>query len=423
MEDHIHALCMQVLGYRGAHAPRTTCYPDDGCVTITHMMHGNNQPRLPQPEAAAIAHSRRVTAHIQAEIQANGPIDFARYMELVLYAPGLGYYSSGSHKLGAAGDFVTAPEISPLFSYALARQCQQILATISQGVILELGAGSGRMASDLLAALEQLQALPKRYYILEISAELKARQQHLLQQERPHLFSRIEWIDRLPAAVQGIILANEVLDALPVRRFKIAEHEVQAFAVNWAQDHFTWQLAAADTELTTAVSQLGNLPAGYESEYSALATPWIASLATALQQGVILLLDYGFPQHEFYHPDRQQGTLRCHYRHFAHDDPFWWPGLQDITAHVNFSQVAAAGVAAGLQLAGYTTQAYFLLGCGITDCLTHEVGSVAAFEAAQQVKKLTLPSEMGELFKAIAFTRQCDVPLLGFQFRDLREKL
>lgn len=384
----------------------------------------HNLKHLPNPSPVALAHSEKLCAVIGAEITAQGAISFARYMELALYAPGLGYYSAGAQKFGAAGDFVTAPEISALFSRCLARQCQSILEKLGDGDILELGAGSGVMAADILLELETLQTLPQHYYILELSGDLKQRQQQLFQQKIPHLLNRIVWLNSLENfKLRGVILANEVLDAMPVHKFKI-DKGVQEFYVTHHHNEFHWQVSATNnTELEKQVTALAtDFPEAYESEINLSLAAWIQTLSSILQQGVLLCIDYGFPRHEFYLPERNTGTLMCHYQHRAHDNPLILTGLQDITAHVDFTAVANSALTAGLELAGYTTQAHFLLSCGITD-IAQVADPVQQFALSQQLKKLIMPQEMGELFKVIALSRNFNTPLLGFKLNDMSTRL
>jgi SAM-dependent MidA family methyltransferase len=368
--------------------------------------------KLPEPNVEALQHSQRLREFIFTEIESNGgKIPFARFMELALYAPGLGYYTAGAQKFGEQGDFVTAPEISPLFAQCLARQCQQVLEQLEDGVILELGAGSGVMACDLLLALEQLACLPKQYLILEVSAELRERQRLYLAKKIPHLFNHIVWLDALPAEpIRGVIVANEVLDAMPVHLFCLTETgDTQEIYVVREQDNFVWE-------------QEG----GYTFEKNLMLPAWIKSISDCLTQGLILLIDYGFPSHEYYHPDRTSGTLMCHYRHHAHTDPLILVGLQDITAHVDFTAVAEAAVATNLQVAGFATQAAFLLNCGLLNLVVDRVSDNIKQRVLsnQQIQKLTSPAEMGELFKVIALTRDLDeIELLGFTLYDQRGRL
>jgi SAM-dependent MidA family methyltransferase len=391
--------------------------------------------QLPKPDVAARAHSEKLIAHIRHEIDAaGGSISFARYMELALMAPGLGYYSAGSHKLGAQGDFVTAPEISPLFSRCVARQCQQVIETLRHepgGVdVLEFGAGSGVMAADILLELEQRQALPDHYYILELSGDLRQRQRDTIASRAPQWLEKVHWLDTLPAAgFRGVMLANEVVDAMPVHRVMhtdAANSAWQEYYVTWRDERFQWQLADINDErLQHALHELpGQLPVPYSTEVNLALAGWIAALANVLESGLVLLVDYGFPRHEYYHAQRAQGTLMCHYRHRAHDDPFVYPGLQDITAHVDFTALAEAAVQAGLDVSGYCAQAHFLLSCQLDKMVAAcDPQDPAYLAITQQVRTLTSPEEMGELFKVIALTKSLSTPLMGFSFRDQREKL
>ena len=388
-------------------------------------------PNLPLPDADALAHSIRLSAHIRAEMnRCGGALPFSRYMELTLYAPGLGYYSAGARKFGAAGDFITAPELSELFSRCLARQCQEVLSH-SRGDILELGAGSGLMAATVLRELATLGSLPEQYLILEISAELRQRQRQTLLNHTPELLDRVHWLDGLPAQpIQGVVLANEVLDALPVERFRITPKGPKPLRVRWINDRFQYELGKQDRDLSEWLQTLqqtlgGDLSVGYESERNLYLDGWINSLADCLQQGTILFIDYGYPAREYYHPERRTGTLLCHYRHHAHDDPFFYPGLQDITASVDFTALAEAVLNANLDLQGYTSQNYFLFGCGLERLLveTDPSDQRAYLRLAQQVKQLTLPGAMGDRFKVLACGRGMDSPLCGFSWRDERARL
>lgn len=394
---------------------------------------------LPLPDPAASAHSNHLIELIRNEIDAaDGYISFMRFMELALYAPGFGYYRSGTRKFGAGGDFITAPELSPLFSRCLARQCREIL-DISGGGILELGAGTGVMAADILQELETLETSSSNscidYYILELSGELRERQHATLQERIPHLLPRVQWLDNLPeSGFRGIILANEVLDAMPVQRFRISDRisnqDIALLAVAWEADAFVWREMQASPQLASAVQALQDdlgyrLPPGYVSEFNPQLDVWIKSLSNSLEAGAILLIDYGYPRREYYHPQRTDGTLLCHYRQRVHADPLLLPGLQDITASVDFSAVADAAIAAELSVAGYTSQTYFLFGCGLEELLAEidpEAGA-AYLELTRQVKLLTLPGEMGERFKVIALTRSIAAPLRGFAVFDERERL
>ncbi len=390
--------------------------------------------RMPAPAEDAQAVSQDLCAALRKEIRAVGDLSFARYMELVLYEPGLGYYSAGSRKFGEGGDFVTAPEISPLFSRCLARQCAQVLAAIDRDkkrTVLELGAGSGRMAADILAELSALDCLPDRYLILEVSADLRDRQQARLAADMPGYFPSIEWLVDFPASpVHGCIVANEVLDALPIERFIISDGELLQVMVGLEDDHFCLRSREMPANLASRVSDRLSLPVakyspGYTSEFCPALGPWVASVASCLQEGMLLFTDYGLVRADYYHPDRADGTLMCHYRHRAHDEVFFWPGLQDITAWVEFSALAEAAGDCGLQLAGFTTQAHWLLSLGLDQLVAQSVAGDRKdqVELAQQVKTLTLPGEMGERFKAIAFTREMDIALHGFAMRDFSDRL
>ncbi|MGK2952231.1 MAG: class I SAM-dependent methyltransferase [Thiobacillus sp.] len=380
---------------------------------------------LPVPSPDALAHSRRVTAHLQSLIDnAGGWVPFSRYMEAALYAPGLGYYAAGAMKFGAAGDFVTAPEMTPLFGRTLAHAIAPVLVETG-GEVLELGAGSGRLATDVLGELERLGTLPSRYCILEVSADLRQRQQETLAREWPHLRERVQWLDALPQHFSGVILGNEVLDALPVELVHWTQDGALARGVIVEGKGFAWQdRPIGDPPLRTRANAL-NLAPGYLSEINLATDALIASLAECLDRGLILIIDYGFSANEYYHPQRHMGTLRAHYRHHALDDPFYLPGLCDLTAHVDFSAVARAGMAAGLELAGYTSQASFLLNSGLTELLMQTPPTDAAtyLPQANAVQRLVSPAEMGELFKVIGFGKGGIVPLAGLARGDRRHSL
>jgi SAM-dependent MidA family methyltransferase len=379
---------------------------------------------LPMPDPQAAAHSGLLAGRIRDEIRAAGGwIAFARFMELALYAPGLGYYVAGARKLGPGGDFVTAPEISPLFGRALARQVAQVLETTGGGV-LELGAGSGKLAADLLGELARIGRLPERYRILEVSAELRERQRNLLAQKVPDLLARAEWLDTLPGRLTGVVLGNEVLDAVPVQVVAWREDGLFERGVALEGDRFAWAERPAGADIRSAAKAIEVEPP-HVSEIGLTARALVFTLARRLQDGVMLFIDYGFGRREYYHPQRNAGTLMCHYRHRSHDDPFFLPGLQDITAHVDFTAVAESAQRAGLALLGYTTQAQFLLNCGITDLLAETPAEDAAAYLPQSaaVQKLISPAEMGELFKAIALGRGVDAPLVGFASGDKSMRL
>ena len=374
---------------------------------------------LPEPPADARASSDALTRIIAAEIAAGGGwMSFARYMELALYAPGMGYYSGGSRKFGGhdvGGDFITAPELTPLYGQALARQVVQIM-NASSPQVMEAGAGSGRLAADLLPALDALGCAPERYQILELSGELRARQQATLAERAPQFASRVEWLDELPEHFSGCLIGNEVLDAMPAHLVRWADEEATPgiFERGVAVDAGRLVMAErpASAALLTAAKALPVM-APYRGEIGLAARAWVSELARRMDKGALLLIDYGLPRHELYHAQRDGGTLRCHYRHRVHDDPFWLPGLCDITAHVDFTAVAEAGFDAGLEVLGYTSQASFLFNCGIGELLDRETGA-GELRARGAVNVLVSPNEMGELFKVIALGRGMPTPLTGF---------
>jgi len=450
---------------------------------------------LPTPSPEAAQHSNKLRDLIHHDIATQGGwIPFSRFMELALYAPGLGYYSAGARKFGAAGDFVTAPEISPLFGRTLARQIAEVMAQ-STPHIIELGAGSGKLAVDILAELEQSGCLPQSYAILEVSADLRERQQALLQARVPHLAARVHWLDALPENISGALIANEVLDALPVHlvhwraatvlpspasgtaegslhsngaptgvppagvgaggegshptarplsptpdittshstRLPKNNSQVAGYLPEGARGqvlfergvasggkNFAWQERMPENPALLEAAQEISVPDGYVSEISLAARGLIGSLCERLNKGVLLFIDYGFGAGEYYHPQRAQGTLMCHYRHHAHDEPFFLPGLQDITAHVDFTAVAESAIDSGAHLLGYTTQAHFLINCGITELLqdTAPENLRDYLPLSAQLQKLTSPAEMGELFKVIALGKGIEEPLRGFASGD-----
>lgn len=389
---------------------------------------------LPLPDISEQKYSDTLTAILRDRIlHADGWISFTDYMEIVLYTPEIGYYSGGAAKFGAAGDFVTAPEISPLFGQVLARQVASVLQSMHHGSILEFGAGSGKLAVELLLTLEALGALPEYYNILDLSADLQQRQRTLIEQKIPHLAARINWLSTLPEQFNGLILANEVLDAMPVHLVVWQNDHIAERGLAWKNHKLIWQDkpltegALFDVARLLPPSDPSSCPHPYISEISLANRHFIRSLAALLQQGVILLIDYGFGQNEYYHPQRQQGTLMCHYRHHAHDDPFFLPGLQDITSHVDFSAIAQTALDSGLQLAGYTTQAHFLINCGITDLLARIPADQPKdyLPLVSQVQQLINPAEMGELFKVMALSKNInsDRAAYGFMRGDLRRLL
>lgn len=388
---------------------------------------------LPAPDPSAAKHSARLSERIHAALaQAGGCLPFDRYMAIALYEPGLGYYSAGQQRFGAAGDFTTAPLVSALFSRTLAHQVAQILEALEGGIVLELGAGTGRMAADLLAELERIGRLPERYLILEVSAALRQEQAQTIASAIPRLHERVQWLDRLPEApLRGVILANEVIDALPVKRFQVGPAGLQEQMVAAGENaELTWALAPAGPELAAAVAgieaELGaRLPPGYISEWSPRLAAWIASLAEIMETGAALFIDYGYPRTEYYHRQRHMGTLLCHYRHRVHDDPLVLLGLQDITAFVDFTLAARAGIEAGLSVLGFTTQAHFLIGAGLPRLLEAETARDPnqAVHLTQQAKALLFPGQMGEYYKVLALGRSIPIALNGFAWIDQSERL
>ena len=373
---------------------------------------------LPRPDAASAAHSERCAAFIRARIEdAGGSISFGEFMHHALYAPGLGYYAAGATKFGGAGDFVTAPEVSPVFGAVVARQCAQVLRGLDGGSILEIGAGSGRLAVDLLSAMERLGILPERYDILEVSADLRQRQEELLRRDAGHMAERVRWLDALPQDYVGVIVANEVLDALPVERFvkrsNLRVQHVQNSDAGFriievdAPDNVQRSVAAIEEDVGQPIAT------GYVSELSLGLGEWVGSLADSLAHGAALLFDYGLSRREYYAPERDAGWLRCHFRHHAHNDPLILAGVQDITAWVDFTAVAEATVAAGADILGYVSQAHFLMNGGLEDELAKmtTLSQQRQAELSAGVKLLTLPGEMGEHFKCLGFGKgECPQP-------------
>ena len=387
---------------------------------------------LPEPDAAAKKRSRALSASIvNACEQRGGSIAFSEFMQMALYQPGLGYYAGGLEKFGEAGDFITAPEVSPLFSQCVARQLAQLINQAAVVDVMEFGAGSGRMAADILLELERLNALPGHYYILELSAELRDRQQQTIADRAAHLGGKVQWLDALPQeAMSAVIVANEVLDAMPVECFRIHDDTVEQLRITARDDHLQAMYAQADGEMVEQVRIIerrrgSGFEDGYCSEFNPAIRAWLAGLFAVLDEGVVLLVDYGYPVKEYYLDERDNGTLVCHYQHRAHADPLWYPGLQDITAFVDFSAVAHAADDVGFEVSGYTSQALFLMGCGLADLHQSLVNEdpVQQLSLAQQIKTLTLPSEMGERFKAMALSKNLDLSLIGFAMQDYRNRL
>ncbi|MFT4170972.1 MAG: SAM-dependent methyltransferase [Rhodocyclaceae bacterium] len=383
--------------------------------------------QLPPPGEDARAHSAALSTLIHAEIAASGGwISFARFMEMALYTPGLGYYSGGSRKFGPEGDFITAPELSPLFGQSVARQVAEVMAQSAPHVI-EVGAGTGALAADMLLALEALGTPPVRYDIVELSGELRARQRETIAMRAPHLASRVQWLDALPDTFAGCLVANEVLDVIPVHqmvwradgifeRGVAAEGDALVHADRPARGAVLAQAEALELPLPTNGE--------YVSEICPAACAWTAAWAQRLSAGALLLIDYGYPRDEYYLPSRAQGTVQCYYRHRAHTDLLRWPGLNDITAFVDFTAIAEAAFEAGLDVIGYITQGAFLANCGLLDVLAERGQTEEAMRepdyvrAARAAHRLTGPHEMGELFKVLAVGRGLSHPLRGFALGD-----
>lgn len=385
---------------------------------------------MPLPAADARTHSARLRDLIrQRVLDAGGWLSFSEYMDMALYAPGLGYYSAGARKFGDAGDFITAPELGDLFAQVLARVCVNALDALGADVIVEVGAGTGALAAGLLAASGEKQ--PARYLIIEVSADLRERQRETLAARVPGSLHRVEWLDQLPAQpVSGVLLANEVLDALPVERFLIREGEVLALGVVESADGpgFAWSAAEASPLLREAVeavqSEVGyRFPSGYRSELNLRLNAWIAGVCGAVRPGLALFIDYGGTRREYYHPQRSQGTLACHYRHRFHDDPFFMPGLQDISAWVDFSAVAHGGVAAGWRLTGYGTQSHFLAAAGLPEVLSARPGALPDSRLVMEARRLLMPGDMGEKFKVMLLSAGHAHVGTGLLTRDLRHLL
>ena len=401
---------------------------------VMSLSHSRVESALPVPDREALAVSQELSTRIAAEIARHGGwLSFARYMEMALYEPGLGYYSNPGQVFGAAGDFVTAPELTPLFGATLARQVSPWLkdpALAGSGqVVLEVGGGSGMLAAQLLNALDNVGNHEVRYLILELSAERREHQRQTLKSLAPGLMDRVGWLETFPESFAGVVVANELLDAMPVQLFEWqadAEAELQEMGVTWVDGQFAWAPRPADAVLTETVTALRNRlgPEGaqwhspYRSEICPAQQAWMRTLADCMTAGVVMLLDYGFAAPEYYHPQRDQGTLMCHYRHRSHADPFLWPGLSDITAHVDFTALARAATAEGFSLVGYTSMAAFLLNAGLLDELADLPREPESFwfAQAQAVQQLISEAEMGELFKVIAFEKNLReaASVLGF---------
>lgn len=384
--------------------------------------------QLPEPSTLEIEHSIELIELIVSEIEQRGVISFSEYMNRVLYEPGLGYYSAGTAKFGAAGDFITAPEVSSLFGRCLAQQCESIFSQGCTRQLLEFGAGSGRLCEQILSSLTE----PVRYSIIEVSADLKVRQQQYLRDKLSLVvFESIEWLDALPEYFDGIMFGNEVLDAMPVN-VVLKDGQWQELGVGFEDGRFVWQpyLSPNVIEKSNAIKAIqkieadligagfGVLPKGYCTEINLNYRPWLEALQASCHQAVILMIDYGYEQAQYYHPDRTSGTLTCYYRHRTHPDPFVYPGLQDITAFVDFDAFADAAIDAGFTVSGLTSQRQFLLHNGLLEAaqkMSEETSDTQTqIELAQQIKTLTLPGEMGEKFHVIGLQKNLDIEIEAF---------
>lgn len=386
---------------------------------------------LPEPTSEQKQHSERMSDCVRQLIKASGGwISFERYMQTVLYTPALGYYSAGQQKFGEQGDFITSPETGSLFAQSLARPVSRVLDELNDACVIEFGAGSGKLAADLLKALQLLGRLPERYLIIELSAELQQRQQQTIQQAVPELLARVEWLSELPAIpVNAVVLANEVLDAMPVQRFCWHKDSLQELGVSLQDNELRLVFRDAGNELKAAVET--RIPAAFSSERPYCSEinphiyPWINAIADCLKNGAVLLVDYGYPREEYFNEQRHMGTFMGYYRHRALDDPLWYPGLQDLTAFVDFTEVAEAALAAGFDVDGFTSQGNFLLNCGL-DKIVEQIeckSETERLQLIQQVKTLSLPGEMGERFKVLALSRGLEHNVPGFELRDQRYRL
>ncbi len=403
------------------------------------MLDSNSANVLPEPDEEAKIHSQLLMQRIgDACERANGWINFAEFMNIALYEPALGYYSGGLQKFGQKGDFITAPEVSPLFGQCLANQLLEAIknlqkTTAEKVYVIEFGAGSGVLAVDILRQLERHNCLPEQYLIIELSAELKQRQKQTIKDKAEHLLKHVQWLDQLPENIgSAVVVANEVLDAMPVECFKVVDgvSKVESLMLGFDNDNLVSRYQHANGPVLQKIEEIQQrseltFSENYSSEYNPAIYGWLSALEGKVDNLLILLIDYGYNEKEYYHPERVNGTLMCYYQHRAHDDIFWWPGLQDITAFVNYTDVAYSAVDSGLNVSGYTTQAAFLLANGLSDLHASQVTDDVQQQVmlSQQIKTLTLPSEMGERFKVMALTKNYDEPLTGFSMLDLRNRL
>ena len=397
---------------------------------------------LTEPEAQERRHSARLCDRIRADItRHHGWIGFDQFMQQALYAPRLGYYQSDLPKFAHAddltsdlsgarvGDYVTAPLLGTVLARCLARQCVEVLLEIGHGTVLEFGAGSGHLAADLLRAMDALGRLPDYYFILETSATLRARQQETIAARCGSLGQRVRWLEQLPPdRFDGVVIANEVLDAMPAMRFAMQAGGVAcALGVALDGDQFHWAKSEPLPENLQERLAEYDLTEGYQSELALRAEAWVRSVGEKINTGVLLLIDYGFPAREFYHHERRAGTLMCHYRHVAHDNPFFYPGLQDISVHIDFTAISRAAQEVEMAVAGFTSQGAFLLSLGALDFIQAHYDNdndiKTSLAMSQEIQKLTMPHEMGELFKVLALSRNYSRALSGFSMKDRRGRL
>jgi SAM-dependent MidA family methyltransferase len=383
----------------------------------------NSREGLPLPNDVQQAQSQKLASHMAGlAAKGDGFLTFEEFMQEALYAPGLGYYSAGAAKLGAAGDFVTAPELSPLFGHALANQLIQVTEA-TKPRILELGAGSGRLALEILRAYRDSGAELPNYQILEVSADLASRQRALFASDAPDLLANITWLHALPDNIEGAVIANEVLDAIPCRLAERDETGWRECGVGFSDSNeLEWRTRNANADFLALLLNVlpggMNFAPGYRAEFNPQAQALVGTLASRLSHGAAFMIDYGFPAREFYHEDRKTGTLMAHYRHRAHSDLFAWPGLQDLTSHVDFSALAHAADDADATLYGYCSQASFLLNCGILGLMDATLSTVASAKMTAGCQRLLSEAEMGELFKVLAFGRGIEEPFMGFSRGD-----
>jgi len=402
---------------------------------------------LPEPSAEEITHSQKLSELIKQEIvAAGGWINFEQYMQLALYAPGLGYYSGGAQKFGEQGDFITSPEVSPLFAQTLAKPLATLLEKIPDAKIIEFGAGSGKLAADVLLALSSLKRLPDEYLIIELSAELQQRQRQTIKHKAPQLLERVQWLTRLPETpVNGIVIANEVLDAMPVQRFSFRDNKVKLLGVEISEQALQLSYKNADQKITQKVNALSdglknahnnalnntfnnafdNSGHSYNSEINCHINPWIKSVSQCIKKGAVYLIDYGYPRSEYYSEDRHMGTFLGYYKHRSMDAPLWYPGLQDLTAFVDFTEVAEAAIENDFDVDGFTSQGNFLINAGLAEIVDgmETTNEVQRLKLAQQMKTLSLPGEMGERFKVLGLSKGLDENIPGFELRDFRYRL